>query len=201
MAKRGGKYDKILPGLKPAPVLDPAEQLHQSRVDEEKDRQRGDRISAHCVMVVGKEPAGPPLSSLETDLLARLYAYHRAEEERLALIVKQNDLTLSALEQLLVLRQEMQSGDWGRYGVKSNALRLASGQTIRIQAEPIGQVTDREAFRRWCLRNGYELKLQLWPSTMNAIVKERALAGDPLPDGTDVFSRTKVVFVDNNDES
>ncbi len=39
---------------------------------------------------------------------------------------------------------------------------------------------------------GLEKKLQLWPSTMNAIAKERCLAGTPPPDGVAVYLRTKI---------
>lgn len=41
---------------------------------------------------------------------------------------------------------------------------------------------------------GLEKKLQLWPSTMNAIAKERTFAGAPPPDGVEVYARTTVKF-------
>jgi hypothetical protein len=41
---------------------------------------------------------------------------------------------------------------------------------------------------------GLEKKLQLWPSTMNAIAKERCQAGVPPPDGVSVYARTTVKF-------
>ena len=42
---------------------------------------------------------------------------------------------------------------------------------------------------------GYERQLQLWPATMNAIVKERCVSGDPYPDGTEAFRRDVVKFI------
>lgn len=39
---------------------------------------------------------------------------------------------------------------------------------------------------------GYEKQLQLWPSSMNAIVKERTLEGVAPPDGVEVFAKTMV---------
>ncbi len=41
---------------------------------------------------------------------------------------------------------------------------------------------------------GYERQLQLWPSTMNTVVKERTLNAEPAPDGIEVYSRTIVRF-------
>lgn len=39
---------------------------------------------------------------------------------------------------------------------------------------------------------GYEKQLQLWPSSMNAVVKERALNAEPAPDGVEVYAKTIV---------
>lgn len=39
---------------------------------------------------------------------------------------------------------------------------------------------------------GYENQLQLWPSTMNALAKERTLAGEPPPDGVEVTAKIQV---------
>ena len=42
---------------------------------------------------------------------------------------------------------------------------------------------------------GYERQLQLWPATMNALVKERAAAGEAYPDGCEAFRKDTLVFV------
>lgn len=39
---------------------------------------------------------------------------------------------------------------------------------------------------------GFERQLQLWPSTMNAITKERLLAGEPPPDGVEATAKTMI---------
>jgi len=72
------------------------------------------------------------------------------------------------------------------------SLRIASGASVSTYAEPYGKVVDKAAFRAWCVANGYEQQLQLWPSTMNAIAKERTLAGEAPPDGVEVTSKTMV---------
>lgn len=41
---------------------------------------------------------------------------------------------------------------------------------------------------------GYERQLQLWPTTMNSVAKERLLAGEPQPDGVEVNRYRKVVY-------
>jgi hypothetical protein len=164
-----GKYDSVLPALKPRPVEDAG---WQAQVDAEKLQ----------------------IEYREATMLAHLYAVARAEQD-----VKKAELSLvnvrvAALEQLLAESQDAGAEGWGQYGVAENALRLPDGSTVRVQAEPYGKVVDREAFRQWCVDNGYGGQLQLWPSTMNAIVKERLLHGDPEPAGVEAYSYKKIVF-------
>lgn len=80
-----------------------------------------------------------------------------------------------------------------QFEVESVALmRLESGTSISTFVEPYGQVKDKEAFRQWCIANGYESQLQLWPGTMNSVTKERLLAGEATPTGVEVFAKTVV---------
>lgn len=175
MAKaKQGKYDEVLPNL---PKL-LAEAPRQEKIDQEKAK------------VVVREPS----------LMAESYIALRAAKDGLKAQLSSVELKIEAYEQLLTESQENQEDGWGRYGVKDNALRLPTGDTIRIQPEPYGKVVDKEAFRLWCIANGYERQLQLWPSTMNALVKERLLAGEPEPDGTEAFSYTKIVWVKGQED-
>lgn len=64
----------------------------------------------------------------------------------------------------------------------------------RVQSEPHGDVADKEVFRQWCVKNDLEKSLQLWPSTVQSIVKERALRGDDPPDGVEVSAKSKLVI-------
>ena len=127
--------------------------------------------------------------------LASAYLDLRAEKERIKADESRVNLSIAAVTQLLIDAQEAGVGDWGKYGVKDNALRLASGDTIRVHTEPYGKVLDKEAFRQWCIANGYENQLQLWPTRMNAIVKERLLNGEPEPDGTAAYSYSYIKLV------
>lgn len=169
------KYAKVLPGLKPAPVADVG---YQQKVDEVKlsliSDEQGNRRSA-------------------TDL-ALIYADLCDEDAVVKRLQYDINLKFEALTQLLTASQAAAEAEWGKYGVEDNALRLETGDTFRVQPEPYGQVMNKEEFRRWCVENGYERQLQLWPSIMNAVCKERLLEGKPLPDGCDVFLKTKIVY-------
>lgn len=175
MAKPAGKYDAIMPTLPKAPPADPS---YQEKVDELK-RSVTDRSAIS---------------------LASQYVDMRARKAALDAQLYDVNMRIAAYEQLLADSQEQQAAGWGDYGVKDNAIKLPSGDTIRIQREPSGKVVNKEAFRLWCIYNGYENQLQLWPSTMNGIVKERLVAGEPVPDGTEAYAYTKVVFTKKGSE-
>ena len=165
------KYDAILPGIATMPVVD---QSYQDKVDAAKvklqDLSAADLAAEYARMDAAKE-----------DILVKLYAAN---------------LRIEAITQLLVASQDANGEGWGDYGVADNAIRLPSGATIRVQPEITGQVKDKEAYRLWCIKNGYETRLQLWPTTTNAIVKERLMAGEPEPDGVQAFRRNKLVFTE-----
>lgn len=170
MAKATSKYAGVIGTLpKQEIVLDP----FQERVQQEK-------------MTLPTDPVA----------LAEEYARVRAAKDDLEAAISPLNLRLEALTQMLVADQEAgANAAWGAYGVGENSLRLASGATIRIQHEPTGKVVDPDAYRQWCVENGYASRMQLWPSVTNAIVKERLLTGEPLPEGTAAFSFSKLIFV------
>jgi hypothetical protein len=78
--------------------------------------------------------------------------------------------------------------------VKELELKLNLTPTVYYQSEPYGTVEDKDLFREWCVANGLGEKLQLWPTTMQSIVKERLLAGDTLPDGVTATNKPKLTF-------
>lgn len=175
MATKPSKYATILSRLHLAAPDDPVRQ---------------DKIEQVKTQITNRNPIA----------LASNYIELRATKDSLKATLSAIELRIEAHEQLLATSQNAGEPDWGRYGVKPNAIRLATGDTIRIQPEPYGKVLDREQFRLWCIKNGYERQLQLWPSTMNAVVKERLLAGQPEPDGTEAYFYNKIVLVKKGDE-
>lgn len=169
MAKaKGGKYDEVLPGL--------------PKYQEEPDYQ--EKINKVKIEIYDKDAT----------VLAEGYAEAREVKEDLQRDLYLINLKIAAYEQLLDDSQLRQAAGWGDYGAKDNMIKLPSGATIRVSKEPYGKVVDKETFRLWCIANGYERQLQLWPATMNALVKERLLAGEAEPDGCEAFSMTKIFF-------
>jgi len=164
-----GKYAHVLDQLQPAP---PADSARQQEIDAAKAAFEG----------------------LAAPDLAKQYALLRTQHEIKKLEASVIYLKIEAVEQLLQRSQEHGEPGWGQYGVKDNALRLPDGSTVRVDQEPQARVMDKEAFRLWCIANGYERQLQLWPSTMNSVTKERLLAGDAQPDGVEVNVYKKVVY-------
>jgi len=78
--------------------------------------------------------------------------------------------------------------------VKQLDVQLNLTPTVYYQSEPFAVVEDKDLFREWCIVNGLAEKLQLWPTTTQAIVKERLLAGDTLPDGVSATNKPKLTF-------
>lgn len=165
-----GKYDSVLPGL---PKLPPADLTYQEKVQQFKDG----------------------VGTRDAVLIAGDYVTLRAKEAELKAELSKIHLAMEALEQLLTESQEIQAAGWGDYGVKENALRLPTGETIRVQPEPYAYVKDKEAFRQWAIANGYERQMTLPWQTTNTLVKERLLQGEPEPDGCEAFCKTKIVLV------
>lgn len=126
--------------------------------------------------------------------LAQGYVDARRAKDRVDEELKKMALICTAYEQLLAESQERGGDGWGEYGAKDNALRLSSGDLIRIQREPYIYVKDKEAYRLWCIANGYVRDLHMWPSKTAAIGKERLKAGQEEPDGCTIHSKPKVFF-------
>lgn len=164
-----GKYDEIVKTLKPQekPVTD-NELLIRATKDKITDR---DAIS-----------------------LGKAYITLRKQKAKIEDELSDVQVMIEAYERLLSESQERQAAGWGDYGVSDKTLKMVTGGTIRLEPVPRGSVKDVEAFRRWCIKAGYERQLVLHSGTMNSIVKERLVAGMSLPDGVEVFLDTKFVY-------
>lgn len=125
---------------------------------------------------IAKEPL--PLSTL-----AKMYVAAREEYAQVDKLLKAIGVKLEATEQLLV--QTMEAED-------VSSLKLDTGRSISTWIEPYPQVTDQEAFRQWCVENGLERSLRLWPATTTSLVKQRLMDGKPEPPGITIYSRNIV---------
>ncbi len=187
-----GKYDRLMHKLAPLP---PEDSAYQHRVDQVKARLTdGVTWSAEGL---GKAFArmthgdGPQPELEEAMALAR-----RLGKKGIESLLSLANLELEAIEQLLLEGHAEGEPGWGAYGAKPNVLRLASGGRVEARFEPAVRVLDKEAVRQWCLTQGLEKSMHLWPSTLAAIVKERLMADEvSLPPGVEVGSRWTARFV------
>lgn len=130
-----GKYDEVLGDLKPAPIAD---LKHQEKVNARKTELTVDETTGE-------------LKPLTADELARRYADVRFEKAQLDAEKSKLQVTIDALEQLMIQSWERDEDGWGAYGASPNVLRLKDGASVQIEPQPEGKVEDPEAFRLWCL--------------------------------------------------
>jgi len=121
----------------------------------------------------------------QASALAKTYADLRREADDLAAKLADAKLRLAAVTMLMVDQFEVEG---------EKAVTLTNGDNIRWQPEPSLVVTDKEAFRQWCLKQQLDRDMVLPWSKANKLVKEMLVAGDEEPPGTECFVRTKVVF-------
>lgn len=122
---------------------------------------------------------------LNASYVATQYETIRLEKTEVEEKLFDLNFQIQAFEQLLNDYYEVE-------GITS--LKLDSGCSVRIQYEPYANVVDRQAFRQWCLSQGFEDQMQLHPSTTQALVKERLLDGENEPDGVKAYVKSKIVY-------
>ena len=167
MAKSRSKYRKVLEGK---PVHLGTDDAYQEKVNKEKDRIRE-------MLTAGG-------ATLSASRLARLVSKQRLKISGIEAVLYDANLSLEAAQQMLVEQFDVDD---------VISLRLDNGGSVRVQPEPYAKVEDKAALRKWCDENGLSDQLALpWPS-LNSIVKERLLDGQPEPTGTSVWIRNKVV--------
>ena len=188
-----GKYDTI---IKTLPALPPDDLKAQEKINKVKESIAAQGEHTPTTLVEGYEKARfgtvGSIVNLADDFkktMIELLGVEGLED-----LMKEAQKIQTAYEQLLTESYENDEPGWGEYGASPNAVRLSGGETFYVRPEPQGRVEDKEKFRLWCIENGYENSLQLWPSTMNAITKELLLDGKEAPDGVKAYMRPKIVF-------
>ncbi len=196
MASRPSKYAHVTGNLPKYLGDDPQrldllnqlrDEILNTQVDEEQDYNLSTQLFGDLHILTGhvermlKTAKKCPIKGAAG--LARAYADARLVLDGISEWRSSAQLLVDAYEYAMVQQMEEE-------GVAS--LRLASGASVSTHSEPYGKVVDKEAFRLWCIANGYEGQLQLWPSTMNALAKERTLAGEAPPDGVEVTCKVMV---------
>jgi hypothetical protein len=117
--------------------------------------------------------------------VASAYADIRLEKAAVEAVLAEIQTRLDAIETILVDQYEAEG---------TTFLRLEDGMSVGVNFEPVAKVEDPEAFRLWCLANGYEKRMVLHPSTTQSVVKERLLEGEPEPDGVTSYARPKITL-------
>lgn len=222
MAKRTGKYAHIIDSLPRLPGVDPDRRDLVEAVKREILAPPGEHeIIRMRVSILSnieelfrellkdekRTAAGRPWAAE----FARAYAECRAIKDRLSEWESSLNLLIEAYQWLMVDQMEVE-------GISS--MKLSNGQPVSTFQEPYAQVTDKEAFRVWCLSQRewvpkiedgvvvvgedglpvmvpegariYERMMALPWQTTNAITKELLLNGEAEPDGVTCYAKTKV---------
>lgn len=114
--------------------------------------------------------------------LARRLRQVKAEKDELESQIKAINVVEEALSQLLL--------DWMEQN-GTDKISLADG-TLYVRDEPYVRIADREALIQWLKKNKHEDLLSVHWQTLNALVKERMIAGQVNPAGCEVFMKTTV---------
>lgn len=199
-----GKYDKVVVNLKDLPVQDTTYQDKVEKVKQELTADTSYTPESLARMYREAREGLDPNAGLES-IIEHLDGRQSTAEERTALIqllgkdglealLYECNLKIEAVTQLLIKSEDDSEPGWGMYGAKANAVRLSDGTSISVQEEPSCKVENKDEFRKWCIREGLENSLQLWPSTMEAITRDRLVRGLPEPDGVTAYRRRKIVL-------
>jgi len=208
-----GKYDSVIDSLLPAPIDDPK---HQEKVDAAKSEICVDKSTGEIVKLMPDQLAAAyatvraihaEVSAKRSELQVQIDAF-----EQLLAASWDNDEegwgTYGAGPNTVKLKDgtavDVGSVPEGKVEDKE-AFRLwcmAPADRCMTCGGDEGALGHRGTDERgedanWTHHSfkpggGLERSLQLWPSSMNAIAKERTLAGAPPPDGVAVYARMTV---------
>ena len=137
------------------------------------------------VLALKEEIVADPEFQRWATTIAQTYADLRHEAEAAARVLSDVKLRLAAVMLLMIDQFEVES---------IKGLTLASRDKVRWQPEPHLVVTDKEAFRLWCLANGFERDMVLPWGKANKHVKDMLASGEAEPPGSECFMRPKVFF-------
>jgi len=160
-----GKYAHIIAAL---PKFNGNEPDHQAKINAVKKA------------MLDEEPA-----LRKASVIAEKYVEMRMEEDAYAAIMKEFELRKQAICELLEEAYEVEG---------TTSLGLLDGQTVRVQYEPHAVVVDRIKNRLWAIKNGFEDTLMMPWQTLNKVMKDGLLEGQPEPDGVIAHAKWKIVM-------
>lgn len=106
-------------------------------------------------------------------------AYRAARQEKSA-----HDEEGKAINRKLAALDALIYNAYEEAGISS--LKLEDGSSVGVYADPYVVTKDRDAVRAWAIANGHERDLNIHSQTLSSITKERALAGESLPEGVEL---------------
>lgn len=160
-----GKYAKVIDKL---PRMLGTEPDYQVKVDAVKE--------------VIKEEEGFKMWSSH---LAKLYAMARLEKSLLNQQLYVLNVRIEALGQMIETQFDNES---------VSKINLQDGMSVTYYKEPTVKVIDAEAFRVWCIDNGFEKMMHLHPMRTISLAKEKLLSPEPDLPGVTVGSMKKIKF-------
>ena len=194
------KWEKVLPSLTPLPPEDDKLQTEINGIKQEITD-----AETHTPESLAKTYIRTRMGEIEDPQLVNSTFAEFADQvmtlfgkEGLELLLKKVNKRLMAISQLLDESLDRDEPGWGQYGAGPTTVKLSSGATVSVQYKPACKVKDKEQFRRWCIDNGLEQSLQLWPTTMQSISSQKLLEGEPLPDGVVAHSTYTIVYRGQN---
>lgn len=114
--------------------------------------------------------------------LAREYAGLRDEKARAEEAVKEVNLRLEAVSQML----------FDQYEVEHVTTLTVDGRPVSVRLVPYASVEDKEAFRLWCTQDAdLSRKMTLPWTTTNKLASDMLLAGEELPPGVTIFAKQR----------
>lgn len=123
------------------------------------------------------------LNTLTKTAKARLFCKIRDHKDQLETQVKELNVDLEALSQLLVHEME---------GEGLDLFRLDSGDSLSIKDEPYCSVADKNIFINWIKDSRMEDLLTVHYQTLSAMTKQRLESGKPAPPGIKVFMKSSI---------
>lgn len=116
--------------------------------------------------------------------LVKTYFALRDVKQREEEAISDVNLSIKAIEQLLIAAYTAQD---------ISSLTVEDLGSVRVQPEPTVKVLDKEAFRQWCLANGFEREMTLHYQTAVSVMKTLLENGEPIPDCVEINCYTRVV--------
>jgi hypothetical protein len=122
---------------------------------------------------------------VNTRQIGRVYAKARIEKSRLEALVKEQNLIIEATVQMLV--EMMEDADFTK-------VTLGDGVSMSLKDDVYVTVKDKTEFLNWIDQEELTDLLSVNYQTMAALVKNRIIAGEPIPPGVATYFKQGITL-------